>query len=72
MLTKLDTEREEIRENFDRVRKYKKEPSTFGEHNNWNENYIEGISIRIANREECISDLENRWVEITQSEQKKK
>ena len=34
-------------------------------------NTLGGISSRLGDKEDCINDLEDRIVEITQSEQKK-
>ena len=39
--------------------------------NNWNENSLEGINIKITEGEEWISDLEYKIVEITTTEQNK-
>ena len=50
----------------------KKELVRTEEYNNWNKNTVEGRNSRISDTEECVNDLEDRIMEITQSEQKKK
>ena len=56
-----------------RVRQCKKEPIRASGYSNWNKkNRLEGINSRLDDEEEWISDLEDRVVEITQAEQKKK
>lgn len=54
-------------EELKRVKKYNK-PIRDEEHNNYNENALEGIKIRLVKMEEQISDLKDRIVEIAQSE----
>ena len=53
---------EEESENFNRVRKYKKEPIIAKEYNKWK-------IYRLDDTEKWISYLEDRMVEITHSEQ---
>lgn len=57
-------------EELRRVKKYNK-PIRDEEHNNYNENTLEGIKIILVKMEEQISDLKDRTVGITQSEQQK-
>lgn len=57
-------------EELRRVKKYNK-PIGDEEHNNYNENTLEGIGIILVKMEEQISDLKDRTVGITQSEQQK-
>ena len=47
------------------------EPNRAEEYNNWNNNTLEGINSRLDDKEEQISKLEDRVMEITQAELKK-
>ena len=58
-------------ENFNRIRKYKEEPSRTEEYNNWNKNILEGIRSTLDDIEAWISELEDRAVEIIHAEQEK-
>ena len=58
-------------ENFNRIRKYKEEPSRNEEYNNWNKNILEGIRSTLDDIEAWISELEDRAVEIIHAEQEK-
>lgn len=40
------------------------------EHNNWNENALKGINSRLNDIEKHIDELEDRVVEITETEHK--
>ena len=72
MLTELGKRIDEHSENFNKeLENTPKEPVRAEEYNNWNEKHTRGINSRLSDTEECISDLEDRIMEITQSEQQK-
>ena len=72
MLTELGKRIDEHSENFNKELEYiKKEPVRSKEDNYWNEKYTRGINRRLGDTELHISDLEDRIMEITQSEQQK-
>ena len=53
---------------WQKIIKYKKEPIKGEENNNWNEGHVRENQYK-TDREECIiRDLEDRIMEITQSE----
>ena len=54
-----------------RIRKYKEQWNRIEGYNNWMKSTLEGINSRL-NEEEWITELEDRVVEITMAEQKKK
>ena len=60
-----------IVENVNRVRKYMKEPIKAEETIVEMKNTLEGLNSRLDDTEVQISELEDRVVEITQSEQQK-
>ena len=53
------------------LEKYKEETNTFEEYNNLNKKTLEGVNNILDDTAEWISNLENRMVKITQSDQQK-
>ena len=73
MLTEFEKGIGEHTENFNKeLENTTKEPVRVAGYNNWNEKHTRGINSRLGGTQECISDLEDRIMEITQSEQKEK
>ena len=66
MITELGNRIDEYSENW--TKKCKKEPVTAEECNNWNKITLKRIKRRLDDREERISNLEDRKMKITQSE----
>ena len=73
MLSELGERINKYRENFNKeLENTTEEPVRVAGYNNWNEKHTRGINSRLGDTQECISDLEDRIMEITQSEQKEK
>ena len=63
---------EKIQETFNKdLEEIKSKKTNEEQHNKWNLKFSEGISSRITEAEERISDLEDKTVEITTAEQNK-
>ena len=72
MLTEFEKGIGEHIENFNKeLENTTKEPVSVAGYNNWNEKHTRGINSRLGDTQECISNLEDRIMEITQSEQQK-
>ena len=73
MLTELEKRIDEHSEKFNRKlnRNYRKEPVRMRNTITEVKNILEGINSRLGDKEECISGLKDRIIEITQSEKQK-
>ena len=71
MLTELGERKDEYSESFNKelVNIKNKNKIRNEEFNSWNKKKILGLNSRLGHTEEFISDLEDRIMEITQSEQ---
>ena len=76
MLTELGRRMDEHSENFNKeMKKYKKVPNRSQraeECNTWTEKYTRGFNSRLDEAEEKISQLRDKAMELTQSEEIKK